>query len=243
MSKILTLPFIGSPLFFFANKRIENTIWNKYFLKQHFGVRTILLDWTENALFALFFAINDDKLLNENGKVWLLAPSKLNNYSTSKLLPRDKSFYSILTASGKIEEQGDLENENGELRVSELLRKYYRLDCKKEEKLYPLAIYPPLLDERMSAQQACFTLFGNVVKGLENNDTKEQFGDCVYIKAGSKQNILNELKILGVSDYSLYPDLDGLGKAINYQLSRDISQVQEENDFQVLWEMQAEKEE
>lgn len=94
----IDVSFFRKSTVFFGNKRIENTIWNRYFLKQHYKVKTRLLDWTENALVALFFAVNNDNFKNENGKVYILSPFKLNNYSLSELLPRDKSFYSILTA-------------------------------------------------------------------------------------------------------------------------------------------------
>ncbi|MEJ7683331.1 MAG: hypothetical protein WKG06_36825 [Segetibacter sp.] len=90
------------------------------------------------------------------------------------------------------------------------------MDWTPDEKMYPIAIYPPHLDERMSAQQACFILFGNIVKGLDHNDSPEKFLDFVFVGAESKPKILKELRMLGISNYSMYPDLDGLGKTINY---------------------------
>ncbi len=234
----IDVSFTRKATVFLSNKRIENTPWNRYFLKQHYGVKTRLLDWTENALFALFFAVNDyEKKDKKNGKVSILSPSKLNNYSVSKLSQIGKSFYNILTAYGKIEEAGNLVNLNGELRINELLRKYYRMDCAEDEKMYPLAIYPPHLDERMSAQHACFTLFGNIVKGLDYNDSPEKFLDFVYIDAKSKPEILKELRMLGISNYSMYPDLDGLGKTINYDESKDLDQALENNDFKNILKM------
>lgn len=109
-----------------------------------------------------------------------------------------------------------------------MLRKYYRLDCTNGEKMYPLAIHPPHLDERMSAQQACFTLFGNMVRGLNNNDAEEQFLNCIFIDAQSKSQILKELRILGISYYSIYPDLDGLGRTINCDHHNDLFKTQED---------------
>lgn len=215
---------------FFSNKSIENTEWNRYFLKQHYGIRTRLLDWSENALFALFFAINNNRKINENGKVWILSPIKLNNYSVNKFYPGETKFNSILTC-GELEKRGPLVNDYGEFRTAELLRKYYRMECNGDQKMYPLAIYPPHLDERMSAQQACFTLSGNIVNGLESHDSQEKFLECVYIDSESKAKILKELSMLGISHYSIYPDLDGLGKTINNDHFKDLISVQEENEF------------
>jgi hypothetical protein len=213
---------------FFANKKIENTPWNRYFLKQHYGITTRLLDWTENALYALFFAVQKDS--NVNGKVCILLPYILNNYSVSKFLDKDIKFNRIFTLT-ELNKKADLLNEKKQLRIMELFRQYYKMDFDENIKAFPLAVYPPHLDERMSAQQACFTLFGNITKGLHCEHVQDKFLDCIYIAAESKNKILKELRLLGISYYSIYPDLDGLGKTINFDHYKDITQVQSNNDF------------
>ena len=204
---------------FFASKKIQNTPWNRYFLKQHYGIKTRLLDWTENALTALFFALSDsnEKTKDKHARIWLLSPHKLNHYTVNKLLPEEKKFhfYKILPC-GKLSKKKELFNRKDEFRYTEVLRKYYRIDCTDMKEMYPLAIYPEHLDERMSAQQACFTIFGNEVNGLNNNDSKERFLDYIYIDANKKLDILQELNRIGISYYSVFPDLEGLGKTINH---------------------------
>lgn len=197
----------------------KTTLWGK----------NPVLDWTENAITALFFALSDnnEKVKDKNAKIWLLSPSKLNHYSVNKIVPEDNkgNFYKILPCS-ILNKKKELFNNKGELRHTELLRRYYRIDFNEFEEMYPLAIYPLHLDERMSAQQACFTIFGNQINGLNYNDSKEIFLDYICIDANSKLNILQELNRVGISHYSVFPDLDGLGKTINHDYSRQFKDVQ-----------------
>lgn len=57
--------------------RLPADKWEWYFLMQHYGVPTRLLDWTENALIALYFAIEGHPS-NCDAGVWVLDPTWLN---------------------------------------------------------------------------------------------------------------------------------------------------------------------
>jgi hypothetical protein len=51
--------------------------WEWYFLMQHYGVPTRLLDWTESALVGLYFAIKNNQGYHD-AAVWVLDPWVLN---------------------------------------------------------------------------------------------------------------------------------------------------------------------
>ena len=58
-----------------------NAYWDWLFLMQYYGVPTRLMDWSEDALVALLFAIDSDTSPEEkinDAAVWCLNPVKLN---------------------------------------------------------------------------------------------------------------------------------------------------------------------
>jgi hypothetical protein len=201
---------------FLARNGISGESWNQYILMQHYGLRTRLLDWTESALLALFFAVKD---LGENdGKVWILSPLRLNSFTIEKIC--GKSFNVMYIPVNVIESSRLLNETTGNLNIDELYRRYLNLEFENfngeelNSNYYPLAIYPNLLDERMSIQQSCFTIFGNEVNGLLSAEKNTEFLGSILIDATMKRQIKEELKWLGVSSKTMYPDLEGISKSI-----------------------------
>ena len=216
----IDLSFARQGMSFLTKKGVANTDMNRYFLKQHYKVKTRLLDWTESALVALYFALSETDKKEKDAVVYLLLPFKLNNFSIRTLKKDLKiSAYMIFSSIDEISKKDELFNDKSELRINQLISKYYRLDEDDNEKQYPIAIYPPYLDERMAAQQSCFTFFGNIFEGLNPKELDEDFLYAITIPAAQKTKILKEMRIMGFSDFSIYPDLDGLGHSINTEYS------------------------
>lgn len=196
---------------FISHNRIPDNEWNNYFLMQHYGAETRLLDWTESALVSIYFAVEND-LKKDDFKIWILNPYRLNK-STTKLINGFKNGFSgiYFPQSSKKDFLFDTDNK---LNFDELHRKYLKMDFDLKEESYPLAIYPYLFDERMKAQKACFTIFGNQINGLLDNSDRDKFLQSIVIDGKAKNDIKKELSWLGISKESVYPGLDSVCKDI-----------------------------
>ncbi|MDT3404012.1 FRG domain-containing protein [Mucilaginibacter terrae] len=72
----------------------------------------------------------------------------------------------------------------------------------------------PSLTPRISAQSGIFQLFREPTKPFEDANYLEKF----IIPESAKRDIKIDLNNFGVSYYTLFPDLDGLSKKLNYIL-------------------------
>lgn len=190
---------------FMLKSRIENISLTKYkewlFIMQHHGVPTRMLDWSESCLVALYFALYElkkekDVIIN-NPAVWMLNPLFLN----SKSLGWDK-FPSF---------EGEL-NE----KVESNCRLAFK--DKKDDSFteFPIAIKSQWIDDRMVAQKSCFTIHGNNKIAIEDIDENENCRILTkyLIDKDKRDLLLEQLKLCGITHYSIYPDLDGLAKEI-----------------------------
>lgn len=199
---------------------------------QHHKISTRLLDWTENAMLALYFAICIKSLIEENARVWFLDPFKLNDFTINKITGLNKS--TLLIPSGdESNVKSELINSDGQIVLSELTRRYLKMDfvsTKDQNEIfyYPLAIYPPYLNARMAAQKTGFTIFVNKINGLFSLETNSIFLSSIIIEGGSAKNrILSELRMLGIDHESILPDLDGMGESINCKFEPEMNDTLE----------------
>jgi hypothetical protein len=170
------------------------------FLAQHVGLPTRLLDWTEGALVALYFALQKDHPV-----VWMLDPVQLNRLS----LPTDQ-----ILADNQFPLTWDYRRPLGTFNIgTENIR------CAWEKKNrgvdLPVAVHPTNIHPRMSAQKSCFTVHGKREECLNNLlPLGYRFLRKYCISSASSESMLKDLRILGISHSTLFPDLDGLTKEL-----------------------------
>jgi hypothetical protein len=172
------------------------------FLMQHHGMPTRLLDWSENAFIALFFALSTaerDAAGEAIGQscVWVLKPVSWN-----------KTVQAHITYSGEPFSVGDSRLTNGYVEVGDgaaLMEK-------------PVAVYGVHNSPRIVSQRGVFTLFGSSTASMESHYELGAFPQDSMIKIevrGRYQSALfKELTDAGVMDSTVYPDLDGLAREL-----------------------------
>lgn len=164
--------------------------WEWVCLAQHHGIPTRLLDWTENPLVGLYFAVEHDESDRGvvDGKLYSLDPERLNEASTGRptgilLLGQDRELDEYLPG------------------------------VKPPLKRDHLAVVAPQTFDRVVAQSGVFT----ITHGLETADLDERRPEVVEtwtVPATAKAFIRNELDRMHINAATVYPDLAHIGALI-----------------------------
>ncbi len=173
------------------------TNWEHLFAMQHFGVPTRLLDWSENAMTAAFFAADHDPTRCECSRgschptVWVLDPVALNRHN-----PRFDGYGEAMTILATSDQALDAWAPGTE-----------------ETRFAPraVALYGTHNSARIAAQQGTFTVSGKENESLDV--TPAVAGHNVLEKITmetSHEDLMKSLRTLGVTRAAVYPDLTSL---------------------------------
>ena len=148
---------------------------------QHYGLPTRLLDWTQNAAVALFFACCKD--YEQDGLVAVLNPIELNQRIDARL-PRIFNMQ----------------------RDAEVIHPYFTLDARagRRRGKPTIAINPTWNTERIAMQQGAFTLHGSRKFALD----REQASSLLYVPIlkNHKVSLLSELERVGIGEMFIFPE-------------------------------------
>ncbi len=148
---------------------------------QHYGLPTRLLDWTQNAAVALFFACCSHE--DTDGLVVVLNPIELNQ----RVDPRSPRVFNA---------QKD----------AMTIAPYLELDGKQVKRggRHSIAINPTWNSERIAMQQGAFTLHGSTAFELGRSQASSLL--YVPILREHKTSLLNELGRVGIGEMFIFPE-------------------------------------
>lgn len=162
-------------------------------LAQHYGVPTRLLDWTENAAAALYFAVSEHE--ERDGAVVILDPASLNE----KSLPR--------------ESRGPRRRILDVHRDQEILLRYLRLGARvRANGCQTLALHPVLGTRRILVQKGAFTFHGSRCFALDKEHAPGLM--LIPILGGAKRGLRLELQRIGVDRMTLFPEPEHLSREL-----------------------------
>ncbi len=179
--------------------------WEWYFTMQHFGAPTRLLDWTEGVLIALYFAVRDSRGARD-AAIWALDPWWLN-----KRVVGEREVVPPGAEIGISKHDAD--------RYSPWLPDRYSGSDLPE---LPVGVYPTHSARRISTQRSCFTIHGSNADGLEKLAGESDAHIAkVTIPRTEVSRIKEELKVSGIDEVTIFPDLDGLGRFLTTVLQSE----------------------
>jgi len=176
------------------------------FLAQNVGLPTRLLDWSEGALIALYFALRESEPI-----VWMLNPLHLNYCALGAPTNLDPNTLREfpLPWHNPSQPAKNIANEN--------LRGAWELDGPGVD--LPVAVHPSYVHSRLRAQRGCFTIHGKQklsLQALVPHPILKRY----EIDPSCKQEIRRELATLGITESVAYPDLDGLTRELRESILR-----------------------
>lgn len=194
--------------------------WEVLASLQHYGIPTRLLDWTTSLINAIFFSIEDCKKCkfsndcckigdkskcNGNPCIWVFNPLNMH-YIFHGSKPEIASNVAITIG------------------LDEFKCDYYECFCKtNKKKKWPYEKMPVFLEmpwktDRIRCQSGYFTFHPSKFD-MRNEEINRDFLRKIDIDKKDIPKILEEIRVLGITEYDIYPELPQLGNFFKRKFS------------------------
>lgn len=182
----------------FVHEDVDDNTLGRLVKIAHYGVPTRLLDVTENLLVALYFATKEEQYSEEDGFVYCIKVGYEGVH-----YDQNEGVKNLATLAYK----------DATIPVSD-----YMFPEKARKILF---FHPKWRNPRIIAQQGAMIIFGcagwkeEPLSLKEVESEREPFiVETLRIPAGQKKEILNDLSFMGITPWSMFPDLEHLGEAL-----------------------------
>jgi hypothetical protein len=194
--------------------------WEWYFVAQHYGLPTRLLDWTENLFVAMYFALSaglDDisqkEIVRRDAKpcgepvygdesptIWMMDAGSLNKL--------------VVKHDGPLDYQCECTEMWRPPLLSSIARRCAQR-CGQKKKCVnaaPIAVLPLRTTERILAQQGEFTIHGASRQPLEKQ--KDLQLARILLPVSHKNHLWRQVLLCGFTPVGLFPELESISKTL-----------------------------
>jgi hypothetical protein len=200
-----------------GHRPIPSSEFEWLLLAQHYGLPTRLLDWTENLLTALYFAVSEKrfqaKSIGADGCIWAISPTVLNEHESNPDFP-DNAIKGLIDAEEPTVQAMSMKAFG--FSVGAIVRRFPQLDPVVPNRLnFPrvLALASVEMDERIVAQAGRFTIHEPGC-GMEELKRNRAYLHKFLVPADYKSELRTLLKLMGIRNWNLFPDLQSLAEGL-----------------------------
>ncbi len=193
-----------------GHRRLPSTEMEWLLLARHYGLPTILLDWSESPLVALYFAISENLDLGGDACLWALSPSKLNTQHADPTHPG--------ASQAGLRHIGEPIVQAIAMQAAGFKERAIGKRLFPNEPVFPMlpsviALAATEIDERIVAQIGRFT-FHRLDGSLDAIEGSSVYLRKFIIPADSKRKLNSLLQGMGIERWNLFPDLQSLADGL-----------------------------